>query len=175
MCRALVGGAGATNSGTTIGPATPMGARWIWPAINVSWFLLLIWVLNSIAPSFRTLIKVWPVAVDVEPVVSFLAASFACRTHIVPSSLFAGATLAVGAATAQATTKETIRRRTNLTSLPDRQVGSRLTRSRSSRLLTPRGSSTRSPEGGPHNGRPGSTCLGRTRLGALKYLATALT
>jgi len=32
MWRALVGGAGATNNGTTIGPATPMGAWWIWPA-----------------------------------------------------------------------------------------------------------------------------------------------
>src|SRR5213083_2799888 len=99
MWRALVGGAGATNSGTTIGPATPTGAKWIWPATNVSWFLFLICVLNSIAPPFRTLIKVWPLAVDVEPVVSFLAASFACRTHVVPIPLFAGATVGIGAAT----------------------------------------------------------------------------
>src|SRR6266513_1382537 len=117
MWRALVDRAGGTNSGTTIGPATPMGARWIWPATKVSWFLLLIWVLNSIAPSFPTLIKVWPVAVDVEPVVSFLAASCACRTHNVPLPLFAGATLGVGAVTTHATTRPTIRRRTSLTSL----------------------------------------------------------
>src|SRR6266702_2923926 len=100
MWRAFVGRAGATNSGTTIGPGTPTGAWWIWPAMNVSWFLLLIWVLNSIVPSFRTLICVWPLAVDVEPVVSFLAANFACRTQVTPRPLLAGATLAVGAATA---------------------------------------------------------------------------
>ena len=41
MFRAVVGEVGATNSGTTIGPATPTGAKWMWPATNVSRFLLL--------------------------------------------------------------------------------------------------------------------------------------
>ena len=36
MWRALVGADGATNNGTTIGPATPTGALWMWPAMNVS-------------------------------------------------------------------------------------------------------------------------------------------
>ncbi len=40
-------------------------------------------------PSSRTLISVWPLAVEVEPVVSFLAVSRACRTRIVPLPLFA--------------------------------------------------------------------------------------
>src|SRR5438552_18957190 len=111
MWRALVDGAGATNRGTTMGPATPTGAWWIWPSTNVSWFLLLIWVLNSIVPSFRTLISVCPLAVDVEPVVSFFAASFACRTHITPRPLLAGATLAAGAPTAQAATRQRMKRR----------------------------------------------------------------
>src|SRR6266705_2059998 len=111
MWRALVGGVGETNSGTTIGPATPTGAWWIWPATNVSLFLLLMCVLNSIVPSFRTLICVCPLAVDVEPVVSFLAASFACRTHVTPTSLFADATLPVGTPTAQAATRQRMKRR----------------------------------------------------------------
>src|SRR5207248_10237569 len=98
MWRALVGEEGATNSGTTIGPGTPAGARWMWPAMNVSWARLLIWVLNVIVPSSRTLISVWPLAADVEPVVSFFAVILACRTHIVPLPLFAGATLMTGQA-----------------------------------------------------------------------------
>src|SRR6266542_5977398 len=105
MWRALVGGEGDTNSGTTIGPAIPTGAWWMWPATNVSPFLLRMWVLNSIVPSVRTLISVWPLAVEVEPVVSFLAARFACRTHSTPLPLFAGAALAVGATTAQTATR----------------------------------------------------------------------
>jgi hypothetical protein len=36
MWRALVGGDGATNNGTTIGPGTPTGALWMCPATNVS-------------------------------------------------------------------------------------------------------------------------------------------
>src|SRR5437879_5906552 len=107
MWRALVAGVGETNNGTTMGPGTPIGAWWIWPATNVSWFLLLIWVLNSILPSVRTLIKVWPLALDVEPVVSFLAASFACRTHSVPLPFFAGATPTAAAATAHVATRHT--------------------------------------------------------------------
>src|SRR5437764_12572316 len=98
MWRALDGGDGATNSGTTIGPGTPTGALWMCPAMNVSWFGLLIWVLNVIVPSSRTLINVWPLAVDVEPVVSLLAVSLACRTHIVPLPLFAGAMPTAGQA-----------------------------------------------------------------------------
>src|SRR5438093_9230682 len=109
MWRALV--VGATNSGTTIWPATPTAAWWMCPATNVSWFLLLIWVLNSIVPSFRTLIWVWPLAVDVEPVVSFLALSFACKTHITPLPFFACVTLAVGAATTQAAAAQRNKRR----------------------------------------------------------------
>ena len=73
MWRAVV--PGDANSGTTIGPATPTGAWWMWPATNVSPFLLRIWVLNSIVPLARTLIWVWPLAVDVEPVVSLVAVS----------------------------------------------------------------------------------------------------
>jgi hypothetical protein len=72
-----VGGVGDTNSGTTIGPATPTGAWWMWPATNVSPFLLRMWVLNPIVPSVRTLISVCPLPVKVEPVVSFLAVSLA--------------------------------------------------------------------------------------------------
>ena len=53
------------------------------------WLGLLIWVLNVIARSSRTLIIVWPLALEVEPVVSFLAVSRACRTHIVLLPLFA--------------------------------------------------------------------------------------
>src|SRR5207244_4513162 len=111
ICRALVGGEGATNSGTTIGPATPTGAWWMWPATNVSWFLLRICVLNSIVPSLRTLISVWPLAIEVEPVVSLLADSFECRTHITPLPLFACVTPAVGAATAQAAAMQRTKRR----------------------------------------------------------------
>ena len=59
ICRALVGGEGATNNGTTIGPGTPTGAWWMWPAMNVSRPGLLICVLNVIVPSSRTLISVW--------------------------------------------------------------------------------------------------------------------
>src|SRR5206468_4524296 len=110
-CRALVGGEGDTNSGTTIGPATPIGARWMWPATNVSCFLLRIFVLNSIVPSVRTLIDVWPFATDVEPVVSFLAASFACSTHMVPCGFFAGAAAVVSATATQAATRQRITRR----------------------------------------------------------------
>ena len=88
MWRALVVGDGATNNGTTIGPGTPTGALWTWPAINVSWPGLLIWVLNVIVPSSRTLMTVWPLALDVEPVVSFLAASLACRTYERPPQAY---------------------------------------------------------------------------------------
>src|SRR5437773_284373 len=137
MWRAFVAGAGETNSGTTMGPATPTGAWWIWPATNVSWFLLLIWVLNSIVPSLRTLINVWPLAVEVEPVVSFLAASFACRTHIVPTPLLAGATLAASAATAPAATRQTIKRRM-LPHFPSRLGWLDTNRPRSSHFLTAR-------------------------------------
>jgi len=73
--------------------------------------LLLMCVLNSIVPSFRTLISVCPLAVEIEPVVSFLVASFACRTHITPTSLFANATLPVGTPTTQAATRQRIKRR----------------------------------------------------------------
>jgi hypothetical protein len=52
----------------------------MWPATKVSRALLLICVLNSIVPFRRILICVWPFAIDVEPVVSFFARSFACRT-----------------------------------------------------------------------------------------------
>src|SRR5436190_6643000 len=91
----------------------------MWPATKVSLFLLLIWVLKVIVPSLRTLISVWPFAVDVEPVVSLFADSLACRTHIVPRPFFAGAVLAAGAAAAQATSKQRIKRRMSLTSLRD--------------------------------------------------------
>src|SRR2546426_11379636 len=111
MWRALVGGAGETNSGTTTGPAAPAGAWWMWPAMNVSPFLLRMWVLNSIVPLVRTLIRVWPLAVEVEPVVSLLAASLACRTHMTPLPFFAGATLAVNATTAQAAMRHASTRR----------------------------------------------------------------
>jgi hypothetical protein len=50
-------------------------------------------------------------AVDVEPDVSYLAASYACRTHIEPKPFYAGATLAVGATTAQAATRQRMSRR----------------------------------------------------------------
>src|SRR5439155_13849329 len=111
MWRALVAGVGETNSGTTIGPATPTGAWWMCPAMNVSPFRLRMCVLNSIVPPLRTLICVWPLAVEIEPVVSFLAASFAWSTHIVPLPFFAGPTPAVGAATTQAATRQRNRRR----------------------------------------------------------------
>src|SRR5207244_12129135 len=100
MWRAVV--PGDANSGTTTGPATPTGARWMWPATNVSPFLLRIWVLNSIVPLARTLIWVWPLAVDVEPVVSLLAVNFAWRTHMTPFPFFAGARLGVSRTAAQA-------------------------------------------------------------------------
>src|SRR5262245_66287693 len=83
----------------------------MWPATNVSWLRFRICVLNVIVPSFRTLITVWPFAVDVEPVVSLLAVNLAWRTHIVPRPFFAGALLATGAAAAQATSKQRIKRR----------------------------------------------------------------
>src|SRR5438034_10639010 len=79
--------------------------------MNVSWFLLLICVLNSIVPSVLTLISVWPLAVDVVGGVSFFAVSFACRTHIVPLPFFAGAALTAVAAATHAMTKEMIKRR----------------------------------------------------------------
>ena len=83
----------------------------MWPATNVSPFLLRIWVLNSIVPLARTLIWVWPLAVDVEPVVSLVAVSLAWSTHMTPFPFFAGATLAADAATTQATMTPRIRRR----------------------------------------------------------------
>src|SRR5919198_1512735 len=81
------------------------------PATNVSWALLRIFVLNSIFPSARTLMSVWPFATDVEPVVSFFAASFACSTHIVPWRFFAGVALAVSATARQAAARQRIKRR----------------------------------------------------------------
>src|SRR2546423_14774584 len=81
------------------------------PATNVSWALLRIFVLNSIVPSVRTLMSVWPFATDVEPVVSLLAASFACSTHIVPLPFFAGAALAVSATATQAAARQRSKRR----------------------------------------------------------------
>jgi hypothetical protein len=48
--------------------------------------------------------------VEVEPV-SFSAVSFACRTQITPLPFSAGAALAVGAATTQAATKQSIKSR----------------------------------------------------------------
>src|SRR2546430_16352830 len=119
MWRAV--GPGDANGGTTIGPATPTGARWMWPATNVSPFLLRIWVLNSIVPLARTLIWVWPLAVDVEPGVSLLAVNFAWRTHMTPFPFFAGAPLAVSATAAQAATTPRIRRRIS-PHLPSREV-----------------------------------------------------
>ena len=55
---------------------------------NVSLALLRIRVLNSIVPLARTLISVWPLATDVEPVVSALAVSFECRTQLTPCPFF---------------------------------------------------------------------------------------
>ena len=81
MWRAFVAGVGDTNSGTTIGPATPTGAWWMCPATNVSRFLLLICFLNWIVPLLRTLIRVWPLATEFDPVVSFFAVSFAWRSQ----------------------------------------------------------------------------------------------
>src|SRR6266516_2539324 len=111
--RALVAGVGATNSGTTTGPATPTGAKWMWPATNVSLALLRMWVLNSIVPSARTLISVWPLASDVEPVVSDLAVSFECRTQVAPRPFFAVAPPTLRAATTDAAKTTSNRRRIN--------------------------------------------------------------
>jgi hypothetical protein len=47
------------------------------PTMNVSRAGLLIWVLNPTVPFWRTLINVWPLATDVEPVVSLLAVRLA--------------------------------------------------------------------------------------------------
>src|SRR5437764_2500875 len=125
MCRAELGG--PLNSGTTIGPGTPNGARWMWPATNVSWRRLRICVLNLIVPSVRTLISVWPLAADVVGGVSFLAVIFACRAHSVPLPLplplFADAAPTVGTATAQTTTRQRIRRRISGSLLRVRLVG----------------------------------------------------
>src|SRR6266498_4148857 len=111
--RALVAGVGATKSGTTTGPATPSGAKWMCPATNVSLALLRIWVLNSIVPSARTLISVWPLASDVEPVVadSDLAVSFECRTQLTPRPFFAVAPPTLRAATTDAAKTTSNRRR----------------------------------------------------------------
>src|SRR5919204_1166003 len=111
MLRAFVGRDGGPNSGTTIGPGTPAGAWWMWPAMKFSWPGLLMWVLNSIVPSRRTLISVWPFAVDVEPVVSFFADSLACRTQTTPLPLFAAEPLAASATTVDAAAKQRIARR----------------------------------------------------------------
>jgi hypothetical protein len=57
------------------------------------------------------LMRVWPLATEVEPVVSFFADNFACRTHMVPLPLPPVAMLEVSTATAQALTRQTIKRR----------------------------------------------------------------
>src|SRR5919201_5701053 len=116
MLRAFVGRDGGPNSGTTIGPGTPAGAWWMWPAMKFSWPGLLMWVLYSIVPSRRTLISVWPFAVDVVGGVSFWARSFACRTQTTPLPLpplppFATAPLDASAASAHAATRHRITRR----------------------------------------------------------------
>jgi hypothetical protein len=74
-------GTAAAKSGTTTAQSTPTDAYGISPVANVSCFLFLMWVLNSIAV-ISHLDQREPLAVDVEPVVSFLGASFACRTAV---------------------------------------------------------------------------------------------
>src|SRR5262249_15042143 len=91
--------AGPPNSGTTIEPATPTGAWWMGPAKNGSLLGLQVCGLNVIVPSFKPLICVWRVAVEVDRVFCFLALGGLSGTHMTPPCLAVAGPAAAIAAT----------------------------------------------------------------------------
>src|SRR6476646_1000981 len=90
-------------------------------ATNVSPFGFITCALKAIVPSFQTLTCTWPVAAEVEPVVSFFALRCVFNTHITPPC-FADAGAAAAIAATEPTASHIKRRRISLTPLYRRFV-----------------------------------------------------